>query len=63
MPEIVSHPEAIVFDLYGTLLDVSSVERVCARHVADAAGFVALWRAKQLEYTWLRGLAGEYVDF
>ena len=46
---------AIVFDAYGTLLDVHSV-------VQDRA-LSALWRQKQLEYTWLRSLMGEYEDF
>ena len=56
-------PRAVVFDLYGTLLDVSSVERGCGTITTDPAAFVALWRTKQLEYTWLRALSGTYVDF
>jgi 2-haloacid dehalogenase len=56
-------PRAIVFDLYGTLLDVSSVEDGCKSITADPAIFVTLWRQKQLEYSWLRGLSGRYVDF
>jgi 2-haloacid dehalogenase len=54
---------AILFDLYGTLLDVRSVEAACAGVAADAAAFTQLWRAKQLEYTFLRTLMGRYVDF
>ena len=56
-------PRAVVFDLSGTLLDVSSVERGCGSASDDPATFVSLWRTKQLEYTWLRALSGRYVDF
>lgn len=48
-------PRAIIFDAYGTLLDVYSV-------VPDQA-LAALWRQKQLEYTWLRALMERYEDF
>ncbi len=54
---------ALIFDLYGTLLDVSSVEATCAAETADPAAFVGLWRQKQLEYSWLRALMGRYEDF
>ena len=30
---------------------------------AEAAAISALWRAKQLEYSWVRTLAGRYQDF
>ena len=55
---------AYVFDAYGTLFDVHSA---AARH-RDAIGpradeLSALWRAKQLEYTWTRTLMGAYRDF
>ena len=55
--------EAIVFDAYGTLLDVYSVERACAEVTPDPTPFVTLWRAKQLEYTFQRSLMERYVDF
>ena len=60
LPEI----GACVFDAYGTLFEVSSV----ARGAQDALGdrwlvLSDLWRTKQLQYTWLRGLAGHYADF
>ncbi|GBE11298.1 (S)-2-haloacid dehalogenase 4A [bacterium BMS3Bbin12] len=55
---------ACVFDAYGTLFDVDSVVRAHrARLGADAEALSALWRRKQLEYTWLRSLMGRYVDF
>jgi 2-haloacid dehalogenase len=55
---------ACVFDAYGTLVDFNSaVERSRDRlgDKADALG--ALWRRKQLEYTWLRSLMNRYEDF
>lgn len=55
--------EALVFDAYGTLLDLGAVEAACARLTARHAEFAALWRAKQLEHTWLRTLMGRYADF
>jgi 2-haloacid dehalogenase len=53
-----------VFDAYGTLFDVHSA---VGRH-RDLIGGQAdrlseLWRAKQLEYTWVRSLMGAYRDF
>ena len=54
---------ACVFDAYGTLFDVAAAAR-CGDDLGDKAGPLAvLWRTKQLEYTWLRSLMGEYVDF
>lgn len=55
--------DAVVFDLYGTLLEVSSVGRTAAKVTSDPAPFVDLWRTKQLEYTWLRSLMGRYQNF
>ena len=56
--------EACVFDAYGTLFDVhSAVARVRARVGAQADALSQLWRAKQLEYTWLRALMGRHADF
>jgi 2-haloacid dehalogenase len=54
---------ALVFDAYGTLFDVRAVSEACAGIAADPAGFVALWRAKQLEYAFLRALMRRYEDF
>ncbi|AOB32387.1 HAD family hydrolase [Bordetella sp. H567] len=56
--------EAVVFDLYGTLYDVHSVARECdACHPGRGMEFSMLWRQKQLEYTWLRSLMGQYIPF
>ena len=59
------HPvEALVFDAYGTLFDVHSVIALCNEIFPDrGAELSQRWRAKQLEYTWLRSLMGRYEDF
>jgi 2-haloacid dehalogenase len=56
--------EVCVFDAYGTLFDVSSVARGAQDALGDNwQGLSDLWRSKQLQYTWLRGLAGHHADF
>jgi 2-haloacid dehalogenase len=53
-----------VFDAYGTLFDVHAAVRRHAASMGPAAEQVSLlWRAKQLEYSWVRSLAGRYQDF
>lgn len=52
-------PEAIVFDAYGTLLDVNAAMAAHAARLGDQWPMLsAEWRAKQLEYTWVRSLTG-----
>lgn len=54
----------VVFDAYGTLFDVGAASACCRDRLGDQADALSvLWRAKQLEYTWLRSLRGDYVDF
>jgi 2-haloacid dehalogenase len=49
--------DALVFDAYGTLFDVHSVEATAERlFPAHGAALSQLWRNKQLEYTWLQSL-------
>ena len=56
--------DACVFDAYGTLFDVAAAAANCRDALGDNAGpLSALWRTKQLEYTWLRALMDEYIDF
>jgi 2-haloacid dehalogenase len=56
--------DACVFDAYGTLFDVAAAAAHCEDELGEnAAALSALWRTKQLEYTWLRSLMNEYVDF
>jgi 2-haloacid dehalogenase len=56
--------ELCVFDAYGTLFDFNSA---VARHresvgpTADALS--ELWRAKQIQYTWLRNSMADYASF
>lgn len=55
---------AIAFDIYGTLIDPHGVVTELQKRVGeDAVRFSQLWRDKQLEYTWRRGLMGRYRDF
>ena len=58
-----------VFDAYGTLFDVNAAARVAASEPGRQAladvwpKLAADWRSKQLEYTWLRAVAGQHCDF
>ena len=55
---------ALVFDAYGTLYDVHSVRSLATELCGDKGELVTqLWRLKQLEYTWLRGMMRAYEDF
>ena len=55
---------AIVFDAYGTLFNINSLDTVLEDHFGDRSGALSvLWRKKQLEYTWLRTLMGRYRPF
>jgi 2-haloacid dehalogenase len=55
---------AYVFDAYGTLFDVhAAVRRHAAAVGPDGQLLSEIWRAKQLEYSWVRTLMGSYVDF
>lgn len=55
---------ACVFDAYGTLFDYASAAAACRDALGDRLGpLTALWREKQLQYTWLRALQGAHVDF
>jgi 2-haloacid dehalogenase len=55
---------ACVFDAYGTLFDFASAAANCGDVPADKrAALTALWRDKQLQYTWLRAVQGRHADF
>lgn len=55
---------AVLFDLYGTLLDVHSVAaRADQLFPGRGAALSQLWRDKQLEYTRLRTMSSRYVPF
>jgi 2-haloacid dehalogenase len=56
--------EACVFDAYGTLFDFASAANSCRAALGDKADrLTALWRDKQLQYTWLRAVQGRHADF
>ncbi len=61
--------ESCIFDAYGTLFDVGAAARIAAGE-PGAEGWAATWpqiaadwRRKQLEYSWLRAVAGHHCDF
>ncbi|MFC3727397.1 haloacid dehalogenase type II [Neoaquamicrobium sediminum] len=55
---------AYVFDAYGTLFDVHAAVRRHAGEIGpDGQVLSEIWRAKQLEYSWVRTLMGSYRDF
>ena len=58
-----------VFDAYGTLFDVAAAAREAAAEPGREAfaehwpAIAKTWRLKQLQYTWLRAIAGVHQDF
>jgi 2-haloacid dehalogenase len=63
-PAILDRTKALVFDAYGTLFDVhSAVARHAQKLGPEAARLSEIWRAKQLEYSWVLSLAGHYEPF
>ena len=60
----ISGIHACIFDAYGTIFDFASAAARCAVIPDDKRGALsALWRDKQLQYSWLRTLQGRYADF
>jgi 2-haloacid dehalogenase len=56
--------EACAFDAYGTLFDYASAAAQCRDVLGERLGaLTALWRDKQVQYTWLRTLQGRHADF
>jgi 2-haloacid dehalogenase len=56
--------KALVFDAYGTLFDVHSVQARCeSLWPGKGTALSQAWRAKQLEYTWQRSLMRRYAPF
>ncbi|WP_054635823.1 haloacid dehalogenase type II [Thalassobacillus sp. C254] len=56
--------QAIVFDAYGTLFDVHSVEKKAEQlFPGNGREISERWRQKQIEYTFLRQLMGIYEPF
>jgi len=58
-----------VFDAYGTLFDVGAAARNAATQpgreklAEKAAELAEHWRLKQLQYSWLRAVTGDYTSF
>jgi 2-haloacid dehalogenase len=64
MDEDESKTCALGFDIYGTLVDPLALAEPLAALVGEqAVRFAELWRGKQLEYAFRRGLMRRYVDF
>ena len=56
--------KACVFDAYGTLFDFASAAAGCRDALGDKVpALTAMWRDKQLQYSWLRGMQGLHADF
>lgn len=54
----------LAFDVYGTLIDTAGVVAALQARVGDRATAASeLWRSKQLEYSFRRGLMQNYRDF
>jgi 2-haloacid dehalogenase len=65
MPETaLSGIRACVFDAYGTVFDFASAAQRCHDVLGErTAQLTALWRDKQLQYTWLRAVQDRHADF
>ena len=64
MESTVEKTYAVGFDVYGTLVDpLALAEPLQALVGEQAVQFASLWRTKQLEYSFRRGLMRRYVDF
>lgn len=64
MAEVPAGIRACVFDAYGTLFDVNSAAAKLAGEIGESwLKLAETWRAKQLQYTWLRSLMGAHADF
>jgi len=57
--------QAVVFDLFGTLLDIASVRRIAATLIGEekAGALVPRWRDKQIAYSFAASLMNRYIDF
>ncbi len=58
-----------IFDAYGTLFDVNAAARAASEEPdfpqlkSKWQSLAANWRTKQLQYTWLRAVADQHIDF
>lgn len=64
MNEKLQGVSACVFDAYGTLFDFNTAAAGARDELGDDWQKLSdLWRLKQLQYTWLRGLGGHHAEF
>jgi 2-haloacid dehalogenase len=64
MATALSDIRACVFDAYGTLFGCASAAARCRDRLGDHLDpLTALWRDKQLQYTWLRALQSRHAYF
>ena len=57
-------PQTLALDVYGTLINTSGVLKLLHEYLEEkASAFSELWRDKQLEYSFRRGLMNRHVDF
>ncbi len=60
----IGKPVTPAFDVYGTLIDTGGITVELEKHVGDRAPqFSRMWREKQLEYSFRRGLMQDYENF
>ncbi|MBI3706157.1 MAG: haloacid dehalogenase type II [Proteobacteria bacterium] len=64
MADHISGIRACVFDAYGTLFDYAAAAAACRDVLGEKMDRLnAIWREKQLQYTWLRAIQGRHVEF
>ncbi|HEB97584.1 MAG TPA: haloacid dehalogenase type II [Sedimenticola thiotaurini] len=56
--------QIIAFDIYGTLIDTAGIGEALVPLAGERAALLSSrWRGRQLEYSFRRGLMGEYENF
>jgi HAD superfamily hydrolase (TIGR01493 family) len=56
--------KAVIFDAYGTLFDVYSVGALAEElFPGNGKALANIWRERQIDYTRLRTLCDQYIDF
>jgi len=61
---LINQVKALVFDAYGTLFDIHSLDEQLSHYYGEKANDLSIiWRRKQLEYTWLRSAMDRYQPF
>jgi 2-haloacid dehalogenase len=58
-----AQPAAVVFDLFGTLLEIASLRDAAASVTDQPDAFVATWREKQIGYAFASAIMGAHEDF